>query len=191
MIDVAINHIASTINQHLMLNSGLHEDVVVVSNLLEQDGTVATHVNNRIVVSLVNIEKDSLALSQQNTGTGSLQRNSDSNTPIHFNLYLMFASYFSGSNYGEGLKFLSNTISFFQGQSVFDQHNSPGLDQNIDKLILDIENLSMDDLSNLWGILSGRYLPSVLYRVRMVTYASKAVKGQTGDITKPLLTMTQ
>jgi len=96
----------------------------------------------------------------------------------------MFASYFSGSNYQEGLKFISNTISYLQGQSVFDQQNSPGLDRNINKLVMDIENLDMNDLSNLWGILSGKYLPSVLYKVRMVTVDTNAVKDQVPAITK-------
>jgi len=189
MIDAAINHIASSTNKYLMRAFDLDEDVVVVSNILEQDGTVATHIDNKIVVSLINIEKDSFPLAQQNSSVSSTSRMPDTNLPIHFNLYLMFASYFSGSNYQEGLKFLSNTISYFQGQSVFDHQNSPDLDRNIDKLVLDIQNLSMDDLSNLWGILSGRYLPSVLYKVRMVSYDASAVKGQISVMSKPLPTM--
>ena len=189
MIDAAINHIASSTNKYLMRAFDLDEDVVVVSNILEQDGTVATHIDNKIVVSLINIEKDSFPLAQQNSSVSSTSRMPDTNLPMHFNLYLMFASYFSGSNYQEGLKFLSNTICNFQGQNVFDHQNSPGLDRNIDKLVLDIQNLSMDDLSNLWGILSGKYLPSVLYKVRMVSYDANAVKGQTSEMSKPLPTM--
>jgi len=189
MIDAAINHIASSTNKYLMRAFDLDEDVVVVSNILEQDGTVATHIDNKIVVSLINIEKDSFPLAQQNGSVSSTSRTPDTNLPVHFNLYLMFASYFSGSNYQEGLKFLSNTISYFQGQSVFDHQNSPDLDRKIDKLVLDIQNLSMDDLSNLWGILSGRYLPSVLYKVRMVSYNASAVKGQISVMSKPLPTM--
>ena len=162
MIDAAINHIANSVNQQLMRSFGLNEDVVVVANLLEQDGSVATHVNNKIVLSLVNIEKETAAVVQHRASSSSAMRSIVSNPPLHFNLYLMFASYFSGNNYQEGLKFISQTISFFQGQSVFDQQNSPDLDRNINKLVMDIHNLSITDLSNLWGVLSGRYLPSVL-----------------------------
>lgn len=189
MIDSAINHIATELNQHLMRTFGLNEDVVVVSNILEQDGTVATHVNNKIVVSLVNIEKDSVPFRQQNVSSVGATRAVVTNLPIYFNIYLMFASYFSGNNYQEGLKFLSNTISYFQGQDVFDQQNSPGLNRNIDKLILDVQNLDMNDLSNLWSILSGKYLPSVLYKVRMATYDSSAVKKQTPSVLKPQPTL--
>jgi hypothetical protein len=168
-----------------MRSFGLNEDVVVVSNILEQDGTVATHVNNKIVVSLVNIEKESVQLNQSRAVASGGMRNVVTNPPVHFNLYLMFASYFSGSNYQEGLKFISNTISYLQGQNVFDQQNSPGLDRNINKLVMDIENLDINDLSNLWGILSGRYLPSVLYKLRMVAVDANAVKNQEPVISKP------
>jgi len=185
MIDAAINHIASNVNQQLMRSFGLNEDVVVVSNILEQDGTVATHVNNKIVLSLVNIEKENAALAQQRAGGSSAPRSIVSNPPIHFNLYLMFASYFSGSNYQEGLKFISQTIAYIQGQSVFDQQNSPGLDRNINKLVMDIHNLDITDLSNLWGVLSGKYLPSVLYKVRMVTVDANAVRRQATAVSKP------
>lgn len=185
MIDAAINHIANSVNQQLMRSFGLNEDVVVVANLLEQDGSVATHVNNKIVLSLVNIEKETAAVVQHRASSSSTMRSIVSNPPLHFNLYLMFASYFSGNNYQEGLKFISQTISFFQGQSVFDQQNSPDLDRNINKLVMDIHNLSITDLSNLWGVLSGRYLPSVLYKLRMVTVDRNAVRDVTTLISKP------
>jgi len=185
MIDAAINHIASNVNQQLMSSFGLNEDVVVVSNVLEQDGTVATHVNNKIVVSLVNIEKENVAMAQQSVAASPALRAIVANPPIHFNLYLMFASYFSGSNYQEGLKFISQTISYFQGQSVFDHQNSPGLDRNINKLVMDIYNLDITDLSNLWGVLSGKYLPSVLYKMRMVTVDANTVRDQTAAVSAP------
>ena len=189
MIDAAINHIANSVNQHLMLHSEGSENIVVVSNILEQDGTVASHVNDKIVISLVNIEKESVPLSQTRSVASSGLRSIVTSPPIHFNLYLMFASYFSGGNYQTGLKLISDTITYLQGQSVFNHKNSPGLDRGIEKLVLDIENLDINDLSNLWSILSGKYLPSVLYKVRMVTIDAGSVKGQTPRISKPGATM--
>jgi hypothetical protein len=188
MIDVAINHVSSEINQHLKRVYDLNEDVVVVSNILEQDGTVAAHVNNKIIVSLVNIEKDTAPVQLHNVSSTSV-RTLTRNQPIHFNLYLMFASYFSGSNYQEGLKFISNVVNYFQGKNVFDRQNSPDLDRRIEKLILDIENLDLNDLSNLWGILSGKYLPSVLYKVRMVTIDADVVIDQLPRVSKPQSTV--
>lgn len=185
MIDAAITHIATELNQHLKRTFDLNEDLVVISNILEQDGSVATHVNNKIVVSLVNIEKETVPHLKQETVNVSANRTVNNAQPRFFNLYLMFASCFAGNNYREGLKFISNTIGFFQSQPVFDHQLSPGLDKDIDKMMLDIENLSMHDLSVLWGMLSGKYLPSVLYKVRMVTYDSRAIRSQTPLLSQP------
>jgi len=189
MIDAAISHISGELNQFLKRSFDLDEDVVVVSNILEQDGSVASHVNNKIVISLINIQQDTVPFRQQNIAGVGPARSVVTNPPVFFNLYLMFASYFSGNNYHEGLKFISSTINYFQGQPVFDRSNSPGLASNIDKLILDIENLNMSDLSGVWGMLSGKYLPSVLYKMRMVTIDSGAVIKQATSFTQPQLSV--
>jgi hypothetical protein len=185
MIDAAITHIAGELNQYLKRSFDLTEDLVVISNILEQDGSVASHVNNKIVVSLVNIEKDTLPYRQKSPVSVSSTRIPSNSPPVFFNLYLLFASCFVGSNYREGLKFISNTIGFFQTQPIFDRQNTPGLDKGIDKLILDIENLSMHDMSGLWGMLSGRYLPSIMYKVRMVTYDAAVVGSEIPVLSRP------
>jgi hypothetical protein len=185
MIDAAVTHIARELNQYLKRTFDLTEDVVVVSNILEQDGTVATHVNNKIVVSLVNISRDTVPFRQKALANTGADRLVVSSQPIFLNIHLMFAAYFSGNNYQQGLRFLSNTIAFFQGQPVFDHHSSPEMDRQLDRLVLDIENLDINDLSSLWSILSGKYLPSILYKVRMVTVDSGAVKTQTPSLTNP------
>ncbi len=185
MINAAIDHICFQLNQYLTKVYGLNEDVVVISNILEQDGSVSAHINNKIVVSLVNIEKDSIPFRQQTVGPAGATRSLVTARPLYFNLYIMVASYFNGSNYREGLKFISTTLSYFQGQSVFNQQNSPSLDSGIEKLILEIENLDLNNLSNLWGVLSGKYLPSVLYKVRMISFDAEAVIDQPTRVSQP------
>ncbi|MCB1830920.1 MAG: DUF4255 domain-containing protein, partial [Gammaproteobacteria bacterium] len=101
------------------------------------------------------------------------------------NLSLMFAANFSGGNYPEALKGISATLRFFQMTPVLDHQNTPELDRRIDRLALEIENLDIQQLSNLWGILSTRYLPSVLYKVRMITIDADAVKSELHLINEP------
>lgn len=178
MIDLAIGHIVSQLNQFLRRRFDLAEDIVVLSNLVEQDGTVGPHIDNKLVAFLVNIEKDTIPHRQANGTFPGADRAYTTYPPIYLNFYLMFASHFRGNNYLEALKFLSQTISFFQRHPVFDQHTSPELDRQIDKLILDIENLPMHNLSTLWSALSGKYLPSVLYKVRMAAFDADEVRVQ-------------
>lgn len=186
MINSAISHLANQLNQFLKRSFELNEDVVVVSNILEQDGSLSPNVNNKVVVILTNIEKDTVPYRQAPNGKtvsgGEGARSGIGRPPVYLNLYLMFVANFSGNNYSEALKFISKTIGFFQRQPVFDQHSTPDLDPRIEKLILDIENLSIQDLSNLWGLLSGKYLPSILYKVRMVSFDTDDIVGQVSNV---------
>lgn len=181
MIHAAVSHIAGQLNQFLKRSFDLNEDVVVMSNILEQDGTLAPNINNKLVVFLVNVEKETTPARQPVPGSGP-ERSASTYPPVFLNLYVMIAGHFGASNYAEALKFLSNTVSFFQRQPVFDHQVTPELDKRIDKLALDIENLNVQDLSSLWGILSGKYLPSILYKVRMVTFDAGDIRSQLSPI---------
>lgn len=176
MIYAAISHVTGQLNQFLKRTFDVSEDVVVISNVVEQDGTLAANTANRIVASLINIEKDASPGSRVPAASGSGITAVATCPPIHTNLYLLFAGNYNGKNYAEALKLLSNTISFFQRNPLFTRQNSPGLDQRIARLSLDIENLNIKDLSSLWSVLSGKYLPSVLYKIRMITFDA-------GDVT--------
>jgi hypothetical protein len=185
VIAAAIAGIAGQLNQSLRRTFKIGEDLAVVSNLTEADGNLVSQVPNKLVVFLVNIEKDTLPYKPSALSHAGLGRHGVSNAPVHLNLMLMFAATFSGANYPEALKFISHTIGFFQSRPVFDHQNTPELDSRIDRLMLDIENLSISDLSNLWGILSGKYMPSVLYRMRMIAIDSGQLTGQAPYVSQP------
>ena len=184
MINLAIQLLAGQLNQYLRRTYNLGEDVVVVSNLLEMDGSVAANVNNKLVVFLVNIEKDAVPFRQVSSHDVG-RREMQGSAPYYFNLYLMMTANFTGNSYSEALKFLSSTISFFQKNYVIDHQTAPEMDSRIEKLILDIENLSIQDLSNLWGALGGKYLPSIMYRVRMVAFDAEDITGRIPLVSEP------
>ena len=185
MIDTAILQIAAQLNQALKRGFGVGEDLVVVSNLHEQEGGVATHVANKLAVFLVNIERDTLPQPAMRGGLGGSGRAVRSAPPVCLNLMVMFAANFSGNTYPEALKFIASTIGFFQSRPLFDHHNTPDLDRRIDRLTLDIENLGVGDLASLWGMLSGKYLPSVLYRLRMVCIDGDQIDAQPARVSQP------
>lgn len=184
MINLAIQLLTTRLNQYLRGIYNLNEDVVVVSNLLEIDGSLASNINNRLVVFLVNIEKDSVPFRQLNQHEAG-ERGVRTSVPLYFNLYLMMTANFTGNNYPEALKFLSSTIYFFQKNHVITHQTAPEMDDRIEKLILDIENLSIQDLSNVWGALGGKYLPSIFYKVRMVAFDTEDILGRIPIVDEP------
>lgn len=185
MIQAAISHLANQLNQFMKRNYDLNEDIAVVSNLIEADGSVGPQASNKLVFLLANIEKDTTPQSGRLGFRSGDGRALVSSNPLYLNLYVMLAANFGGSNYPEALKFISIAIGFFQRQSLFDHQNSPDLDRRIERLVLDIENLPIQDLSNLWGLLGGKYLPSVLYRVRMVTFSPDDLIAQLPVVNTP------
>ena len=186
MIHAAIMQLASQLNVFLKRTCDLNEDMVVVSNISEQDGNLAPHVNDRLVMFLVNIEKDTTPYQTANHVIPMGERSGKTSPPLFINLYLMVAGNFSGGNYPEALKFISHSISFFQRQPLFDHQNTPDLDDQIHQLTVEIANLDFHALSNLWGILSGKYLPSVLYKVRLMAFDAEDIIQQVGSITTPV-----
>ena len=184
MIAAATSAIASQLNQSLRRTFRVTEDLVVVSNLTEPDGSLVAQVSNKLVMFLVNIEKDNSPQQQGTRQHGATGGIGLSPPPVHLNLKLMFAATFSGTNYPEALKFISHTIGFFQSRSVLDHQNTPDLDTRIEKLTLDIENLSFSELSSVWSMLRGTYMPSMLYCVRMITIDAGQMIGQVPYVTQ-------
>jgi hypothetical protein len=178
MISAALSHLANQLNQQFRINFQLAEDVAVVSSLLELDGSVTPNANNKLVITLVNIEKDTVPYRPGSAGRSLDDRLLQHNAPLYLNLYVMVSANFGAGNYAEALKYISQAVAFFQLKPVLDQRNSPGLDRRIERLVMDIENLPVPDLNNLWSLLGGRYLPSMFYKVRMITVDSGAVSGQ-------------
>ena len=47
------------------------------------------------------------------------------------------------------------------------------------ELVLDIENLNIKDLSTLWSAITGKYLPSIIYKIRMVAFDAGDIRQRT------------
>lgn len=177
LFSLALSHIATYLNQYLKRQFDLDEDIVVVSNLIDVDGSVPVNINNKIVIFIFNIEKD-YTFNNQPFTKPSHSGQTAVMPPLYINLKIVLAANFSASNYNEALKLLSASSNYFHGHPVFDHQNSPDLNTQIQKLILEFENLSLDALSSLWGMIGGKYLPSVVYKLRTIIMNSENISNR-------------
>lgn len=92
----------------------------------------------------------------------------------------MFSSLFN--QYEEGLKFLSDTIYFFQARSLFNAQNSPRLDERIFQLSLEVMKLNYSETYNLWASLGAKYIPSIPFKMRMLTFQGDELTKKTTKI---------
>jgi hypothetical protein len=115
------------------------------------------------------------------------------NPPVELNLFLLFAAH--NSHYETALRDLSNVISFFQSNPVFDEQRFPALNatvidqankpwQLIERLSLTLYSLSFEQQNNLWSMLGTKYLPSVVYKLNMLTVFDTRAKEVAPAITE-------
>jgi hypothetical protein len=54
---------------------------------------------------------------------------------------------------------------------------------NLNKLIFDLYSTRFEELNQLWSMMGGKYIPSVIYKMRMAVIQDAPVSG-TGIITE-------
>lgn len=177
MLDETLNVMTNRLNSYLNKRFNLEENIAVVNVPYDSSGNALSEVNNKLVVFLANVSKDTVAQSGARAAQSftSLQ----SNGPLYLNLNVIVGAYFTAQRYQEALHYLSCALSCFQLHSVMDRNSEPDLPDGVDKIVLDIENTSLQESSNLWGIFGGKYIPSILYKVRMVVVDDDAVSSRT------------
>lgn len=149
-----------------LITDGVNADLGNISEIINDSNNNTG--NADVVISLINIEENRISKDPNNfirKEAGIIMKN----PAIHLYLTLLFTSVRRAGGYGLSLQDLQNVISFFQKKYVFDHSNTPALNPNIEKLVLDMVSLNLQQLHEIWSVLGGRYFPSVVYRMRMVT----------------------
>ena len=166
--------ITDEINSKCKRKLQTNEDKAILAGIVNQDGTVAIQGENKIIVTLLNVEKDTIGRNSAGLPIGVTSPNTA--PAVNINLYVLFSAYFSSTNYHEALRFLSFVVAYFQSKNVFTTANSPSMDPRIGKLIFELESLGADKLNNIWTTLGAKYMPSVVYKVRMLTFDDSIIR---------------
>jgi hypothetical protein len=185
MIEGALRLIRDEVDQALRLRAP-GPSLAVLSGLTDASGAAIPEATDKLAVFLVNVEREASPVRGPRWVDGGQDRLAALAAPLHLNLLVMFAANFSGANYNEGLKLIAGVAAFFQSRPVFTHLNTPALHPDIERLSMEMETLSITDLSNLWGVLGGRYVPSVLYRMRLLSIDGEVIERQPTRVERPL-----
>ena len=186
MIDQVLDFLCRQVNAYLLTKLDPSPESAIVLFNVSQLGTNAEGADDtkNAFLTLVNVEEDRISKSQQNY----VRRDEKliyQQPKVHVNLYLLFSA---NLDYLESLKRISLIIQFFQHRNVFTPLTTPALPIGVDELVLDLYTTSFQELNNLWGVLGSRYLPSVMYKMRMVTISEDMDQGEAGLITSIVIT---
>ena len=163
-----------------LTNAGIASELGNIGEILSNNTGGA---DTNIYMSLINVEENRVSRDPHNymrNGTEIVLKN----PAMHLYLTVLFTSVRPEGGYGLALQSLQEVIEFFQNKYVFDHSNTPNLDPGIEKLILEMISLNLEQLQQLWSMLGGKYHPSVAYRIRMITIDS--VTDQRGTLVKEI-----
>jgi hypothetical protein len=178
MIHQVLPIIIEDLNAHLVrrIPMGNLTRVVELKSIMNQRGELNDLQENSVLSSIVNLQEEELKPSfVRNKGLNQ-------NPPIFLNITILFAAYFS--NYITALQYLSGVIGFFQSKPVFTPENTPALSGVVEKTSTKIVNLDSRELSSLWSMLGAKYMPSVLYRFKIIAIDEEMIIGEEGIITE-------
>lgn len=180
MIDVALSIIVNRLNQQLASPETAPEDAVMLMDFADSSGP-APEAQDKLVLLVSNITEDTVTRGLARSGFDQNLRKRD---PVGLIIQIVVAANYEPSRYARGLQALSRAVEFFQANPVFDRNNSPDMaGKGIERLSVEMESLGNDAVSQLWGVLGGRYLPSVVYQIRTVSIDSGAVIDNQPSIT--------
>lgn len=163
MIKPALSFVKDTVNQFL----GAPPEIAVLGNVAfaKDAGNENAGLANRLLLSIVNVEED--RISKDPLPYRYIEDVTYYSQPaVNLNLYLLFSANFD--SYDDSLNSLSKIIEFFQYRPYFTADNATGFPVGIDRLIFDLYTLNLDQVHHLWSMLGGKYIPSVLYKMRML-----------------------
>jgi len=175
MIWETLSFLAGKLNATIKNRYHITHDMVQLSVPQQSSGTAET--DNKILITLVQVEPDHIAqdlksISRQNY------------TPdLFLNLYILVSAYSTEENYDQALKILSGIISFFQANPFFTSQTETALSPQIEKLNIEMAKIGFNEQSNLWTTLGCKYIPSVLYKVRLLRFRNEQYSPAWPDIT--------
>lgn len=123
----------------------------------------------KIVISLLSVERESASGIATKTSLASGRFAAGSFPVIYANLNVVIAAVFTAKRYRESLTFLSMAIAFLQATPYFTTPDGT-------KYTIELLSPTLQDQSNVWPQMGGRYYPSVACKIRRLTFDANEIK---------------
>lgn len=176
MIHQSLQFTNKLLGQFLKNRFALDEDKTVLNYLIDTNGTFPKVNQNKVVVSLINVEKESnqpFYVQNKKLENGNY---SSFNPAERYNIDLLISSNFD--DYNESLKFLDAVVYFFQINNYLDSSISSSIPDGLTRLEFEYEKISYHQMHSLWTAMGAKYQPSIIYKMKLV----KAQAHETTEI---------
>jgi hypothetical protein len=170
MIDTVLLFLRDELNSYIAARpplppSGGPAVQVRVTRMLDDNGRYAFP-EDSLGLSLINFEEDRTFKAQLPSHTYVDGQHVVRQPELQLTLHAIIAARFA--QYDSALKYLSHVMTFFQARAAFTPDTHPALDPLVEKITVELESLSYEQLNQVWAFVGAKQLPSAVYRVRMI-----------------------
>ena len=156
-----------------LIDEGMGKIVVLENIALWESGSIdAAKIENKVVLTLLKMEEETTLRNVPNFKV-TAGKTKYKNPPVHLNLYLIISA--NCETYDKSLRSISKTIQFFQGKKIFTSTNTVYNRTNVAfdlldhfKFVVELFTPGFEELNHIWGILGGRQMPAVIYRIQLI-----------------------
>ncbi|MCA6067884.1 DUF4255 domain-containing protein [Chryseobacterium sp. RG1] len=152
--------------------NGLMDDdgeIAVVDDIAKHDEETEL-LDNKVVITLLNVQEESTLKNASWYTRTTISENpplydmKKQNPPAYLNLYVMISA--NRTAYDKALSNISKTIEIFQTNNVLEYVDADET-KNF-KFRIELHSIPFDQLSYVWGLLGGKVMPSVLYKISVI-----------------------
>ncbi len=166
LLKLIAKEVSNYIDKQIKLPSG--KKSVILHKPNSENGNLDIP-DNTISLSLLNIEEELSirnATVQKQVIDGKVYKQDPA---VNINLQVIFIANFQ-NDYINELNYITKVIEFFQQKPAFTPINTKGLeDLKIDTLNFKLNTLPLDEQHNVWSLIGGKYTPSIVYKIGMIT----------------------
>jgi hypothetical protein len=183
MLNKTLQFVNDILDQFIKNRFGLDESKVLLNNLIESNGSVPQINQNKVILSMINVEKETnRPFYDWNKKSGN-ENYSDVSPYERFNIDILISSNFD--DYAETLRYLNEVLVFFQVHPRIKADDFSSMPAGVDKLDFEIEKINYVQMQGLWTSMGAKYVPSVIYKMRLVT-----MQGNEADAFVPAISQT-
>lgn len=174
-----INEVLTILKNKLNSSKGLQDvlgDIAVVDDIAKHDDDTSG-LDNKVVITLLNIEEEStlkntsryhkVLVNQDPTQYEMMMESA----PAYLNLFVMIAA--NRNTYANALANISKVIEVFQINNVLEYLDPNDIKENDFKFRIELHSVPFEQLSYIWGLLGGKIMPSVLYKISVIKIMAK------------------
>lgn len=166
MIYPAVKFLSETLNQFLVNTFQLNENIVSIDHLSLPDGAASRAIDNKVVLTVINIEEETLKPFYSNTKRLPSGEFAQINEMRKYKLFVLFSC--NHRVYSEALKFIDAILLFFQQTPFVSSETNSDIPEPIQKLDFEIEKINYTAMQNLWNSMGVKYRPSLVYMIRLI-----------------------